>query len=477
MLKSKKSELKEIYTPKPQANDDSDNEPDEEEEEQEHNESQKKEGWEEHWDKRELRGRYEPKNMLGKGSYGLVYDGISSHENKFGCTKGCKIAIKQIRRTFKTETDTKRLLRELRILRALNGHNCIVKLYDILPPLNPTNFATLTVVLEFADADLAKIFRTRQYFTSLHIMYMFYQLLMGLKFMHSAGIVHRDLKPANVLINADCTLKICDFGLARSVTEEIDTGDTSVFDENGAEEENNPKRKKKNAIKKKELTRHVVTRWYRAPEVILLQQTRKHIGAVDMWSAGCIFYELMQMSHKCCPDFEKRGPIFPGDSSFPLSPFRSEKESGKNGLEPNASRYDQLRVIFTFIGSPNEEEIKKISDSKARHYLRELPHHEGMPWDELLPRTNPLAIDLISKLLTFDVENRITVDQAIEHPYFQRVREPLLEKTHKPIKFEFEDLKLESDTMRAYILKEICHYNPDMYEKFEKLKVFDCLEK
>jgi len=200
-----------------------------------------------------------------------------------------------------------------------------------------------------------------------------------------------------------------------------------------------------------------------------------------MWSAGCIFYELMQMSHKSCPDFEKRGPLFPGDSSFPLSPYRPDKEDqngirNKNSGEPSASRFDQLRVIFTFIGSPSKEEIKKITDHKARYYLYELPHFEGVAWEELIPRTNPLAIDLISKLLTFDVEKRITVEQAIEHPYFERVREPLLEKVHKPVKFEFEDLKLESDTMKAYILKEICHYNPDMLEKFEKLKVFDSLK-
>ncbi|ETO32272.1 hypothetical protein RFI_04846 [Reticulomyxa filosa] len=196
-------------------------------------------------------------------------------------------------------------------------------------------------------------------------MYMFYQLLMGLKFMHSAGIVHRDLKPANVLINADCTLKngflvyvICDFGLARSVTEEIDAGDTSVFEDKVMSEENDSNlmglsKKKRQALQKKELTRHVVTRWYRAPEVILLQQTRKNIAAVDMWSAGCIFYELLQMSHKCCPEVEKRGPLFPGDSSFPLSPYRLDKEETNRSSSNNqnyASRYDQLRgIIYIFI--------------------------------------------------------------------------------------------------------------------------------
>jgi len=237
---------------------------------------------------------------------------------------------------------------------------------------------------------------------------------------------------------------------------------------------------KKWHLKKKELTRHVVTRWYRAPEVILLQQTRKHVAAVDMWSAGCIFYELLQMSYKCCPDFDERGPLFPGDSSFPLSPYRASKgplaNPSNNFGENFASRYDQLKVIFRCIGSPTKEEIMKIPDTKARFYLYELPHNEGKPWEQLLGKAcDPLAMDLISKLLAFDVEKRITVEQAIEHPYFERVREPLLEKVRKPIQFEFEDLKLEKDTMKAFILEEICHYNPDVLDNFKQLKVFDCL--
>jgi len=114
------------------------------------------------------------------------------------------------------------LLRELRILRILQNHEAIVTLFDILPPLDCNQFKHLTLIFEFVDADLGKIFRTNQFFSTLHVQYMLYQILLGLKYMHSAGIVHRDLKPANILINEDCTIKICDYGLARGFNEDQD---------------------------------------------------------------------------------------------------------------------------------------------------------------------------------------------------------------------------------------------------------------
>lgn len=101
------------------------------------------------------------------------------------------------------------------------------------------------------------------------LQYFLYQLLRGLKYIHSANVLHRDLKPSNLLLNANCDLKICDFGLAR-VTSETDF-----------------------------MTEYVVTRWYRAPELLL--NSSDYTAAIDVWSVGCIFMELMD-----------RKPLFPG---------------------------------------------------------------------------------------------------------------------------------------------------------------------
>ena len=167
----------------------------------------------------DLQGRYEPVREIGRGSYSVMYEGKSL--KKWGRLEAnTTVTIKMVRRVFHTEEDATRLLRELRILRILRRHDSIISMYDIIPPKEPQRFATLTIVFEFGDADLHKVFRTNQFFTTLQVQFMLFQILLGTKYMHSAKIVHRDLKPASILINEDCSIKICDFGLARSFSED-----------------------------------------------------------------------------------------------------------------------------------------------------------------------------------------------------------------------------------------------------------------
>merc|ERR1712228_298537 len=131
-------------------------------------------------------------------------------------------AIKIIGNIFSSLAKSKRFLREIRILRALKDHDSIVELLDLVPPRQPLKFTKLSIVFEFMPTDLKKILRSKQYFTNLHIEYILYQILLGLKHCHSAGIVHRDLKPENIILNEACTIRICDFGLARGVEENLE---------------------------------------------------------------------------------------------------------------------------------------------------------------------------------------------------------------------------------------------------------------
>jgi len=118
---------------------------------------------------------------------------------------------------FDDETDCKRILREITLLRQLK-HPCVVELIEIIMPTDPYNFKNLYVVMEFAESDLKKILKSTINLEILHIQTIVYNLLCAIKYLHESNVIHRDLKPANILVNEDCSVKLCDYGLARSIT-------------------------------------------------------------------------------------------------------------------------------------------------------------------------------------------------------------------------------------------------------------------
>jgi mitogen-activated protein kinase 1/3 len=130
---------------------------------------------------------------------------------------GRQVAIKKMDNIFDDEIDCKRILREITLLRKLK-HPCVVNLIEMLVPPNPETFTTIYMVMEYADSDLKKIMKSNLNLEILHIQTMVYNLLCAVKFLHESKVIHRDIKPANVLINEDCSVKLCDFGLARSLT-------------------------------------------------------------------------------------------------------------------------------------------------------------------------------------------------------------------------------------------------------------------
>lgn len=129
---------------------------------------------------------------------------------------GEKVAIKRFTEVFEDEIDAKRILREICLLRKLKHPN-LIGIIELIPPKDYTNFDEIYMVMEYCHSDLRKLFKSAIHLTELHLKTLTYNMLLGLKYLHEAEVLHRDLKPANVLINEDCTVKICDFGLARSV--------------------------------------------------------------------------------------------------------------------------------------------------------------------------------------------------------------------------------------------------------------------
>ena len=147
---------------------------------------------------------------IGSGSYGDVYEAIYIPKNR-------KVAIKTIHGVFDDLVDCKRILREIMLLRSAKSEFIVKLLHIVRPSTTLRSFNTLHLVLECANSDLKKLCQSSLHLEEIHCKYVLYNILCGLKYIHSAGILHRDMKSANILVNEDCTVKICDFGLARCV--------------------------------------------------------------------------------------------------------------------------------------------------------------------------------------------------------------------------------------------------------------------
>ena len=294
----------------------------------------------------EVGHKYQITNQIGAGSYGNVYEAIEKDTDK-------RVAIKSIHSIFDDLVDCKRIMREIKILRSLDCPFA-VKLYDIVPPKDPKRFNRLNIVLEYVDSDLKKLLKSSLKIEEIHIKTLMYNVLCALKYLHSAAILHRDIKPGNILVNEDCSIRLCDFGLARSIAgvptginlvnqmcQEIDKGkdatkiedfkdnqvsrkatmdDDIDLDKTGArtyEEKRDihfklEKTKSARRKMKRSLTGHVVTRWYRAPELILLEKS--YGEEIDIWSTGCILGELLLMSPNNTTSSLQRRPLFQGNS-------------------------------------------------------------------------------------------------------------------------------------------------------------------
>eukprot|EP00999_Lentomonas_sp_LEN2_P002121 NODE_334_length_1615_cov_121.293011_g302_i0.p1 GENE.NODE_334_length_1615_cov_121.293011_g302_i0~~NODE_334_length_1615_cov_121.293011_g302_i0.p1 ORF type:complete len:415 (-),score=89.35 NODE_334_length_1615_cov_121.293011_g302_i0:254-1498(-) len=314
-------------------------------------------GWKE-WTikgvKFQLPPRYTPIAKLGSGSYGMVVSARDSETDE-------KVAIKRCANVFKHTEDGKRVLREIKMMSMLEHRN-VLQIKDVF--VSSTHFDDIYVVSACLDTDLQQLIRSYK-LSEPHIKYILYQVLRSLKYVHSANVLHRDLKPANILVNYDCHLKLCDFGLARG------------YDPNG----------------KVDMTSYIVTRWYRAPELLL--QNSNYNGAIDIWAVGCIFAEMLIGK-----------PLFCGESSI-----------------------EQLKLICDTIPIPDTANSWWVQNAKMRQHLAQcrIGKENGVPGKDLASIlgskcSNPLAMDMLKHMLCFSPYDRWTADYLLDHPYLAEIR-------------------------------------------------------
>ncbi|GAX10790.1 mitogen-activated protein kinase 1/3 [Fistulifera solaris] len=341
--------------------------------------------------------RYTMIRTIGSGAYGVV---ISAKDSK--TDKNC--AIKMVPKAFSDEIDAKRILREIKLLKHMRHEN-IVQLVDMMPPNVQylEDFRDVYLVTDLMETDLHRIIYSKQKLSIDHVQYFVYQVLRGLKYIHSCRVIHRDLKPSNLLVNSNCDLKICDFGLARGLHDE-DDGDraSTMF-----------------------LTEYVVTRWYRAPEIMLA--CHEYSYPVDVWSVGCIFAELIL-----------RKPYFPGDDYI-----------------------DQLTIICEKLGKLDESSLDFVTSEKAKRFMKKLPDKAPQPFSSQFSAAPPDALNIMRKMLEIHPQKRVSVAESLEHPFFSSLHNADEEVVSKlPFDFSFENEKLHRLRLQELIWKEAADFRP-----------------
>uniref|UniRef100_A0A674NUU5 mitogen-activated protein kinase n=1 Tax=Takifugu rubripes TaxID=31033 RepID=A0A674NUU5_TAKRU len=327
----------------------------------------------------EVPERYQNLSPVGSGAYGSVC-------SAFDVKAGLRVAVKKLSRPFQSIIHAKRTYRELRLLKHMKHENVIGLLDVFTPATSLKEFTDVYLVTHLMGADLNNIVKCQK-LTDDHVQFLIYQILRGLKYIHSADIIHRDLKPSNLAVNEDCELKILDFGLARHTDDEM--------------------------------TGYVATRWYRAPEIML--NWMHYNMTVDIWSVGCIMAELLTGR-----------TLFPGTDRI-LPPLH---------VCANDCQYTQCFL----------------------NYIKSLPHMPKRNFADVFIGANPLAVDLLEKMLVLDTDKRITASKALAHPYFSQYHDPDDEPEADPYDQSFESRELAIEEWKRLTYEEVLSFVPPSFD-------------
>ncbi|XP_077943506.1 mitogen-activated protein kinase 4 isoform X2 [Gasterosteus aculeatus] len=319
----------------------------------------------------DLGGHFVDLRPLGTGVTGVVLSAVDQRS-------GQRVAIKKL--AMRDAVAVKHALREVKITRRLHHEN-VVSVHEVLAPYgqplpgDPSQLSALYIVQECMETDLARLLEQGPLTTG-HATLLFYQLLRGLKFIHSANVLHRDLKPANIFINTDqLLLKVGDFGLARIVDPHYSH--------------------------KGYLSEGLVTKWYCSPRLLL--SPNNYTKAIDMWAAGCILAEMLT-----------------GRMLF----------AGGHELE-------QMQLILDTVPVLREEDrqdLLQVMPSYVSHGWR-----VKKPFSELLPELDAQAVDFLERILTFNPMDRLTAEAALSHPFLREYSCPEDEPTSShPFRIEDE---------------------------------------
>ncbi|XP_048416775.2 cyclin-dependent kinase 6-like [Stegostoma tigrinum] len=302
--------------------------------------------------------RYELLAEIGEGAYGKVYKARDLENN------GRFVALKRIEIPRTKEGIPFIVIREVAWLKQLEvfDHPNVVRLFNVELGSRTDKLMKLTLVFELIEQDLS-MFLTKVHQPHLphkKVKDIMLQLFRGLDFLHANRVVHRDLKPQNILVSNSGQVKLADFGLAR------------VYSFHMA------------------LTPVVVTLWYRAPEVLLYS---RYTAAVDIWSVGCIFAEMLQLRPFLC----------------------------------GISDINQLQKIFDMLGLPDEDEWPTDAPLPYSSFTAK----PLKPIEDLLPQIDSLGKDLLLKCLHFNPNQRASTNEALAHPYFSETPEHFEVNSHE----------------------------------------------